>query len=82
MCYRVKLSVLKNNDFYYAFVNHSISIQSQHTVAHLYISYFSLVNIYFQCGTELPFMQEEVQLFPDIVFSVKGHHFHCHKVRF
>ena len=32
-----------------------------------------------QAVTELPFPPEQPQVFSDLVFAVKGYHFHCHK---
>lgn len=33
-----------------------------------------------QADVELPFPPEEVHQYADVIFSVEGHHFHCHKV--
>ncbi|KAK2139707.1 hypothetical protein LSH36_1645g00004 [Paralvinella palmiformis] len=38
--------------------------------------------LWFQTRTALPFPPEEVPSFPDVIFSVEGHQFNCHKVFF
>lgn len=35
-----------------------------------------------QTRSELPFPPDEIPSFPDVIFSVEGHHFSCHKVFF